>query len=301
MRLRNTRWLSVASVVLMTALMTAAIALPASAQKLAPTKEGEPTKGKPSQKAQAKASAQVRIVGEAEEEPEPYDVLSDVNEDTWLALAGWSSKYRIGLGVSHGDWVRYEVTGDAAKEMVEIRAERMESGDIWLIETHSTEGSDASSEIHMHFAAGKPQLLEAFRVDEKGEKHQYDIPDAATAAELVVATRDRAVEVLTGELREIRIVDCEGREDLTGPFGTLSCQCLDVRVAGDTSPLSLDRFRPWEPEGTTLWFSERVPRLVPIGPMLLPALISPDEAMLVRGGMVRGPGYELVDYSGHIR
>jgi hypothetical protein len=249
----------------------------------------------------ASATATVKIKESEGDTPEPYDVLAGANEQTWLALAGWSSKYRIGLNTSEGDWVRYEITGTDPKETVELLAKRAETGDMWIIEKHAVEGSEESSEIHMLFASGKPRLLEAFRVDDKGGKTRYDIPDPQTAGELVVAARDESIENVAGDRSRIRIVDCTEREELKGQFGTLDCQCLEVRVAEELSPISFERFRPWIPEGTILWFSTSVPRLVPVDAILLPALVSPDEAMVVQGGMVRSPGYELVDYSGRLR
>ncbi|MBN2565400.1 MAG: hypothetical protein JXB46_06785 [Candidatus Eisenbacteria bacterium] len=276
----------------------------ARAQTPPTQKQGELKQDTPSAKAaakvQAKASARVDIEGEpaVEKKPEPYNVLANTDETTRMALAGWSSKYRVGLRVSDGDWVKYEVSKGPVKEIVELRSTRTEDGDTWLIEKHTAEGAEASFELHLRFAKGKPRLMAAFRVNQQGEIEHLTVPDEMTAAELVVATRDAAIDALGGDRGAMRVIDHTEAEELTGPFGTLQCRLLEVRVAEKLSPVSLTRMRPWLPEGTQLWLSEDVPRLIPMDPILLPALLSPDDTMMVQGGLVRAPGYELIDYSG---
>ena len=66
-------------------------------------------------KVTASASASVAIQNETAGGPVPYNILDEADEDTYLALLAWSSKYRFGLGVQDGDWVRYETLGDGPK------------------------------------------------------------------------------------------------------------------------------------------------------------------------------------------
>jgi hypothetical protein len=296
---RSTAGSAATVVVLVATLIVALVATTVAAQTLIPQKEGQLKEAKPSPVAQAKASAKVDLEGQAavEDALVPHDILAGADETMWMALMGWSSKYRIGLHVNDGDWVKYRSFKGPVTEIVEIRASKTEDGNTWIIEKHTPEGAQVGTEMHLLYAAGQPRVLEAFTIDEKGDKLAYEIPDPMTAAELMVAAHDDAVERLGGK-GNFRVVDCPELEEKTGAFGTLNCRCLEVRVAAPISPLSLATVRPWVPEGTLLWMSRDVPRLIPMPAIILPALVAPDDTMVVPGGMVLAPYYELLDYSG---
>ena len=235
---------------------------------------------------------------EAPKEPAAYNMLDEADEDMILALTGWTSKYRIGLGVQDGDWVRYESAGDGPKETLEIRASKTDAGDTWIIETRTKAGSGNSTEFHALFSTGKPKLLKAFRIGEDGTREDIVPLDDMRAGEIFLEARQTAFDALGGKRDEIRVVECGDVQEIQGPFGTKMCRCIEVQLAEDLDPISFARRRRWLSEGTLIWLNEDVPRLIPMSAVLLPSLLSPDEMMMVPGGMVRSPYHVLIDYKG---
>ena len=253
--------------------------------------------------AKASATASVTIDNRTEEPaalegPVPYNMLDEADDDLVLALMGWTSKYRIGLGVQDGDWVRYESVGDGPKETLEIRASMTDAGETWIIETRTKAGSENSTELHSLFSAGKPKLLEAFRVGEDGTREDIAPLDDERAGELFLEARQTVLDALGGNRKEIKVTDCGDVQKIKGPFGTKMCRGIEVQVAEDVDPISFARQRRWLSEGTLIWLNEDVPRLIPMSAVLLPALLSPDDMMMVPGGMVRSPYHVLIDYKG---
>ena len=253
----------------------------------------------------ATASATARVaLGKRTEEvetpegPVPYNILDEADENLFLALTGWTSKYRIGLGVQDGDWVRYESIGDGPKETLEIRASKTDAGETWIIETRTKAGSGVSTEFHSLFSAGKPKLHKAFRIGEDGTREDIVLLDDVRAGELFLEARQTAFDALGGKRDEIRVVECGDVQEIQGPFGTKMCRCIEVQLAEDLDPISFARRRRWLSEGTLIWLNEDVPRLIPMSAVLLPSLLSPDEMMMVPGGMVRSPYHVLIDYKG---
>jgi hypothetical protein len=249
-------------------------------------------------KVTASASAQVKV-DKGAEEPTPFNLLEEASEEMFLSLLGWSSKYRIGLDVEDGDWVKYESLGEDPKETLEIRASKTEKGETWLVETRTVEGSGKSTELHALFSPGKPKLLQAYRVDENGVREDLTPLDDIRAGELFLEARDRAADALGGDVSEFRVSAAGDVQTLVGPFGEMLCRNVEVQVAEDVDPISFATRRLWLPEGTLLWLSEDVPRLMPMSAVLLPSLLNPDEMMAVPGGLVRSPYHVLVDYRGH--
>lgn len=231
-------------------------------------------------------------------EPVPFNILDDADEDTYLALLAWSSKYRIGLGVQDGDWVKYESLGDGPKETLEISASRTDAGDVWLVEKRTVAGSGKSNELHALFSKGKPKLLEAFRIDGSGTREDITPLDDITAGALFLEARQNALDALAAPQNGIRVTDCGDVLVLEGPFGSLVCRCIEVQIAEDVDPISFATRRRWLSEGTLIWLNEDVPRLLPMSAALLPALLSADDMMSVPGGMVRSPYHVLVDFKG---
>ena len=251
----------------------------------------------------ASATARVTLAKQTEEPgalkgPVPYNMLDEADDDLFLALMGWTSKYRIGLGVQDGDWVRYESVGDDPKETLEIRASKTDAGATWIIETRTKAGSAKSTELHSLFSAGKPKLLEAFRVGEDGTREDIAPLDEELAGELFLEARQTALDALGGNRKEIKVTDCGDVQKIQGPFGTKMCRGIEVQVAEDLDPISFARQRRWLSEGTLIWMNEDVPRLIPMSAVLLPVLLSPDDMMMVPGGMVRSPYHVLIDYKG---
>ena len=243
-------------------------------------------------------------LGKRTEEPEaptmpvPYNILDEADEDLFLSLLGWSSKYRIGLGVQDGDWVKYESVGDGPRHTLEIRASMTDASGTWIIETRTEAGSGSSTELHTLLSAGKPKVLQAFRIGEDGTREDIVPLDDIRAGELFLEARQTVVDALGGKRDEIRVVDCGDVQEIEGPFGTKMCRCIEVRIAEDVDPISVARQRRWLAEGTLIWLNEDVPRLMPMSAVLLPSLLSPDDMMSVPGGMVRSPYHVLVDYKG---
>ena len=258
----------------------------------------QPTPDKRTEEPKAPKGPKTPEEPKAPKGPVPYNILDEADEDLFLALLGWTSKYRIGLDVQDGDWVRYESIGDAPSETLEIRASKTDAGETWIIETRTVAGSGSSTELHSLFSAGKPKLLKAFRVDESGTREDITPLDDIRAGELFLEARQTAFDALGGKRDEIRVVDCGDVQKLEGPFGTKMCRCIEVRVAEDVDPISFARQRRWLPEGTLVWLNEDVPRLIPLSAVVLPSLLSPDDMMSVPGGMIRSPYHVLVDYKG---
>ena len=234
---------------------------------------------------------------ETTKEPGPYNILDEADDDTFLALLGWMSKYRTDPDLKDGDWVKYESVGDGPKHTLEIRVSKTDANEMWLIQTRTEAGSAGSTELHTLFSAGKPKVLEAFRINEDGTREDIAPLDDMRAGELFLAARETAFEALGGKRDEIRVVDC-GMQELDGPFGTMICRCIEVQLAEYVDPISFATKRGWLSEGTLTWLSEDVPRLIPMSGVALPALLSPDDMMSVPGGMVRSPYHVLVDYKG---
>jgi len=254
-------------------------------------------------KVTANATARVTLAKQTEEPdalkgPVPYNMLDEADEDLVLALLGWTSKYRIGLGVQDGDWVRYESVGDGPKETLEIRASMTDAGETWIIETRTKAGSKNSTELHSLLSAGKPKLLDAFRIGEDGTREDIAPLEEELAGELFLEARQTALDALGGNRKEIKVTDCGDVQKIHGPFGTKMCRGIEVQVAEDLDPISFARQRRWLSEGTLVWLNEDVPRLIPMSAVLLPALLSPDDMMMVPGGMVRSPYHVLIDYKG---
>jgi hypothetical protein len=248
-------------------------------------------------KVTASASAQVRV-DRGTEDPTPYNILADAGDEMFLALLGWSSKYRLGLDVEDGDWVKYESLGEGPKETLEISATKTEKRETWLVETRTIEGSDKSTELHALFSPGKPKLLKAFRVDESGVRQDLTPLDDIRAGELFLEARDRAADALGGDKGKYRVASYGDVQTLEGPFGKLLCRSVEVQVAEEVDPISFETRRLWLSEGNLLWLCEDVPRLMPMSAVMLPSLLHPDEMMSVPGGMVRSAYHVLVDYKG---
>ena len=229
-------------------------------------------------------------------DPVPFDILDGADEDLYLALLAWSSKYRIGLDVKDGDWVRYESVGVDPKETLELRMSKTDAGEVWIIETRTKAGSANGSELHALFSVGKPVLLKAFRIDESGTREDITPLDDETAGTLFLEARQTAFAALGGDRNAMRVVDCGDVQELVGPFGTLMCRCIEVQIAEEVDPISFATRRRWLPEGTLVWLNEDVPRLIPMSSALLPSMLSPDDMMMVPGGMVRSPYHVLVEY-----
>ena len=253
--------------------------------------------------ATSSATASVTLVKQTEEPeapmgPVPYNMLDTADDDLVLALMGWTSKYRIGLDVQDGDWVRYESVGDDPKETLEIRASKTDAGETWIIETRTKAGSKSSTELHSLFAPGKPKLLAAFRIGEDGTREDITPLDDERSGELFLEARQTALDALGGNRKEIKVTDCGDAQRIEGPFGTKLCRGIEVQVAEDVDPISFARQRRWLSEGTLIWLHEDVPRLIPMSAVLLPVLLSPDNMMMEPGGMVRSPYHVLIDYKG---
>jgi hypothetical protein len=253
--------------------------------------------------ATSSATASVTLVKQTEDPealtgPVPYNMLDGADGDLVLALMGWTSKYRIGLDVQDGDWVRYESVGEGPKETLEIRASKTAAGETWIIETRTKAGSKNSTELHSLFSAGKPKLLDAFRIGEDGTREDITPLSDERSGELFLEARQTALDALGGKRDEIKITDCGDAQKIQGPFGTKMCRCIEVQVAEDLDPISFARQRRWLSEGTLIWLNEDVPRLIPMSAVLLPCLLSPDDMMMVPGGMVRSPYHVLIDYKG---
>ena len=251
----------------------------------------------------ATATAGVTLVKQTEDPeaptgPVPYNILDGADDDLVLALMGWTSKYRIGLGVQDGDWVRYESVGDGPKETLEIRASKTDAGETWIIETRTKAGSKSSTEFHALFSAGKPKMLEAFRIGEDGTREDIAPLSDERSGELFLQARQTALDALGGDRKKVKVVDTGDAQKIVGPFGTKLCRGIEVRVAEELDPISFARQRRWLSEGTLIWLNEDVPRLIPMSAVLLPALISPDDMMMVAGGMVRSPYHVLIDHKG---
>jgi hypothetical protein len=231
-------------------------------------------------------------------DPVPLNILDQADEDVFLSLLGWSSKYRIGLDVQDGDWVKYESVGDAPKEILELRAKKTDNGETWLIEKRTAAGSNQSTELHALFSRGKPKLLQAFRILEDGTRQDITPLDDIRSGEIFLDVRKDALDTLGGE-KNCRVRDCGGDvQELTGPYGKLLCRCVEVQVAEDVDPVSFATRRRWLSEGNLVWLNEDVPRLIPMSAVLLPSILSPDDMMSVPGGMVRSAFHVLVDYKG---
>ncbi len=288
----RTPWTMLALTFALTVAMTAA----ASAQTgAAPGAAGSSTAAGTSEKlTMEKRTAEPAATAD----PAPFNILDRASEDMYRSLLGWSSKYRIGLDVQDGDWVRYESVGDGPKETLEISLSKTDAGEMWIVEKRKVAGSSGSREFHALFSAGKPKLLQAFIIDESGAREDVTPLDDMTAGTLFLEARAIALEALGGDRNKIRVSDCGDVLELTGPYGTLVCRCLEVQVAEEVDPISFATRRRWLSEGTLVWLNEDVPRLIPMSSILLPALLSPDDMMVVRGGMVRSPYHVLVDYKG---
>jgi hypothetical protein len=269
--------------------MAVSLAFPASAQTGAA--------GGPGAAAPGKLTLEKRVE-EPEESPPPvpYNILDGADSDLVLALMGWSSKYRISPGIQDGDWVKYESVGDGPKQTLEIRAEKTEDGHLWLIETTKVAGQSGTTELHELLAPGKPKLLQAYRVAADGSREDLTPLDDETSGQLFMYARNEASEALGGNPMDYKVYDSGDVQRLEGPFGSLLCRPIEVRVAEDVDPISFATRRLWLPEGTLLWLNEDVPRLLPMADMLLPALLSPDDFMSVQGGLVRSPYHVLVEY-----
>lgn len=253
--------------------------------------------------ATSSATASVTLVKQTEEPealmgPVPYNMLDTADDDLVLALMGWTSKYRIGLDVQDGDWVKYESVGDDPKETLEIRAAKTDAGETWIIETRTKAGSKSSTELHSLFSPGKPKLLAAFRIGEDGTREDIAPLDDERSGELFLEARQTALDALGGNRKEIKVIDCGDAQKIEGPFGTKLCRGIEVQVAEDVDPISFARRRRWLSEGTLIWLNKDVPRLIPMSAVLLPALLSPDDMMMEPGGMVRSPYHVLIDYKG---
>ncbi len=258
----------------------------ASGSSTATSTTERPTTGKRTEGAKAPAG------------PVPYNILDEADEDLFLSLLGWSSKYRIGLGVQDGDWVRYESVGDGPSETLEIRAVKTDEGQTWIIETRTVAGSENSTEFHTLYSPGRPKLFQAFRIGEDGTRKDITPLEDVTSGELFLEARQTVLDALGGKRDEIKVTDCGEVRQIEGPFGTKMCRCIQVQVAEKLDPISFARQRRWLAEGTLIWLNEDVPRLIPLSAVLLPSLLSPDDMMMVPGGMVRSPYHVLVDYKG---
>lgn len=287
------RHLALCGTTTVTLLLTLALAVAMTAA--ASAQAGSPTAAASTQKLTMEKRTEA---AEIPADPVPFNILEDADDDLYLSLLAWSSKYRIGLNVQDGDWVRYESLGDGPKETLEIRLTRTEAKEIWIVETRTVAGGAGSTELHVRFSAGKPKLLEAFRIDESGARHDITPLDDTTAGTIFLEARQTAFDALGGDRSKFRVSDHGDLQELEGPFGTLTCRCIEVQIAEDVNPISFETRRRWLPEGTLVWMTEDVPRLIPMSAVLLPSLLSPDDMMMVRGGMVRSPYHVLVDYKG---
>jgi hypothetical protein len=247
----------------------------------------------------ASATAQVKVDKDTADpqDPVPFNILDEADDQMFSCLLGWSSKYRMQPDIGDGAWVKYESLGDGPKETLEIRAERTESGQIWLIET-TTKSSGATTELHTLFTPGKPRLMEAFRIDEEGNRHDLPILDELTNGELFLEARQIARDAVGNDPNKYKVADCPDVTEITGPFGTMMCRCVEVKIAEEVDPISFETRRLWLPEGTLIWMNMDVPRIMPMSAVLLPSLLSPDDMMSVPGGLVRSPYHVLIDYKG---
>lgn len=227
----------------------------------------------------------------------PYNILEEADEDMFLSLAGWSTKYRTSPELEDGDWVKYESVGEGPKETLEIRASKTEEG-TWIIEKRTVAGQEGSTELHLLFTPGKPKLLRAFRVAADGTREDIEPLDEITSGELFLEARQMAFDALGGDRTKFKVYNSGDVQKLVGPFGEMLCRSVEMVVAEDVDPASFERVRRWLSEGTLLWLNEDVPRLIPMSSVLLPALVSPDDLMTVQGGLVRSTYHVLVDYKG---
>jgi hypothetical protein len=231
-------------------------------------------------------------------EPEPVNFMEQVDGDMYLALLGWSSKYRIGLDVQDGDWVKYESVGEGPKETLELRVEKTDAGETWLIEKRTMADSGKSTELHVLFTPGKPKVVSAFRILEDGTREDITPLDDLKAGELFLEARTRALDAVGGDRSKVRVTSCGDVQEISGPYGKLLCNCIEVQVAENVDPISFATRRRWLSEGNLIWLSQDVPRIMPMSAVILPCLLSPDDMMSEQGGMVRSAFHALVDYKG---
>ena len=227
--------------------------------------------------------------------PVPYNILDDADDDMVLCLTGWSTKYRIDPKIQDGTWVKYESVGDGPKETLKIQAKLVEEG-TWIIETTTIDGVKGSTELHLLFSPGKPKLLKLFRIAADGTREDMTPLDDYKSGELFLEARQMALDALGGDRNDIRVYDSGDVQKIEGPFGSLLCRSIGVRVAEYVDPISFATKRRWLPEGTLLWLSDEVPRLMPMEDVLLPSLLSPDDYQSVWGGLVKSPYHVLVSY-----
>lgn len=225
----------------------------------------------------------------------PRDISEFADDETVDALIQWSSKYRLGRDLQAGDWVKYQSIAEPEKTL-EIRLETDAEGGNWIIEKTTAEG--ATTELHLHVGGAKMDLLGGFRVDAAGNRTEFGTTDLRKIGEEVWNTREDVITSFPVVPDKVRVYACEGYEDVTVPAGTFSAKCLDVQEEDRQILALLSRQQRWISEGTKLYLCTDVPRLIPFSEVYLSALISPDDMMVVKGGLVKSHNYELVDYSG---
>jgi hypothetical protein len=226
-----------------------------------------------------------------EEPPRP----SEDEMEQMLALVQWMTPFRFGKDLKEGDWVKYGMLSGDPTQTTEIRVDGSEKGGIWIVET-ITDGSE-SSEVRLLIDLGTMKVLDAFRIDEQGDKESAAPLDDERVAEIMEPVMAQGMPGMPQGLAFAGLEKC-GTEEVSGPFGSLQCACLQAQITKE----SLEQIPPVQTEhviaATRLYLSDEVPKLMPLQAAMALALLAPDDFGQVKNGLVKCPTFVLVSHSG---
>lgn len=230
--------------------------------------------------------------------PTSEETASESDKEQGLALVQWTAQLRFGKDVQEGDWVRYQSAAGAPGLETELRATKRERGGMWIVESQREAGDAKGDQIHLLVDLSTLKLIEGFRIDEKGNRESAKpLPDAKVA-EIIERQRGEMLKDSGPVGAPVGWAECGKAKELTGPFGTLKCDCWraefdEARTKG-IPPAQMQAMAAW----AMMYYSEDVPRLLPLVAGIMAAMAPTDDYGKIHGGLVRSSALTLTGYGG---
>ncbi|MCK4595259.1 hypothetical protein KAT73_00630 [candidate division WOR-3 bacterium] len=222
------------------------------------------------------------------------------------AMVQYTLKYRFDSELKVGDCIEYQLLGKGEEtEKIEIKVTAEGKGDVWIEEKMQ------GQEFHMLVDLDNMKLLDGYRIDEEGNKESApSLSDEQFAQAMSMIEKMKEQELMGSEI--IGWKKGEGEEKVEVPAGSFTCSYLEPEYSEQHEKQmedyvtlmkeqgkSSEEIAEWE-KGTRLYFSEKVPKLLPFFTFSF-IFMSPDAFKEVKGGLVKVPHLlqiELKSYSG---
>lgn len=207
-----------------------------------------------------------------------------------MAIYQWSTPYRLGSDLKAGDWVRYQSQGG---QEIELKVVKRDKDEMVVVEKVFN-GPTLVSEVHLRVDTKQMKLKEAFRVGAGGQKESTPFMDEKKVAEIVAQGRKK-IEAQASQGQPVGWQKGASGVKTTVPAGGFDCCCLDPKFGPEQAKSMPPQQIEMMKQHLGMFFSEDVPRLIPIVNMMI-VITSPEAFQAMKGGLVKSAAVQLKEF-----